>query len=116
MKITINKVLISLAVLMMLISIAPQNDIFTLLGGISKVEAATVKYATTANLNMRSGASTKHKVLTVIPKGKQVTLISKHGTWYKISYASKTGYVSSQFLKQVNDDHAKTIRIKSTNN
>ena len=100
MKITINKVLISLAALMM-ISIAPQNDIFTLLGGISKVEAATVKYATTANLNMRSGASTKHKVLTVIPKGKQVTLISKHGTWYKINYSSKTGYVSSQFLKQV---------------
>lgn len=58
-----------------------------------------VSYSTTANLNMRSGASTKYRVMTTIPKGKQVTYVSKHGSWYKVKYGSKTGYVSSKYLK-----------------
>lgn len=57
------------------------------------------QYQTTTNLNMRSGASTKHKVLTTIPKGKKVTYVSKSGSWYKVKYGKRTGFVSSKYLK-----------------
>jgi len=72
-----------------------------------KVNPQTGQYATTDNLNLRSGAGTKYKVLMVIPKGKVVTLIAKHGTWYKVNYAGKTGYVSSQYLKLLTSDNPK---------
>ena len=59
------------------------------------------QYSTTANLNLRSGASTKYKTLVTVPKGKVVTYVSKSGSWYKVKYGSKTGYVSSKYLKVV---------------
>jgi uncharacterized protein YraI len=68
----------------------------------TKVEAATAKqYTATANLNLRAGASTKHKSLVTIPKGKAVTFVSASGSWYKVKYGTKTGYVSSKYLKVV---------------
>lgn len=59
----------------------------------------TTNLKTTANLNLRTGQSTKHKIVTTIPKGKQVTLVSKSGSWYKVKYGSKTGYVSASYVK-----------------
>lgn len=90
-----------LALLMaFVIAFSPIGTNFSPLGNI-EVEAATVKYKTTDSLNMRSGASTKYKVLVTIPKGKEVTYVSKSGTWFKVKYGSKTGYVSSKYLKKV---------------
>lgn len=57
-------------------------------------------YTTTTALNMRSGASTKHKVLVKIPKGKVVQMVSYGKTWSKVKYGTKTGYVSSAYLKK----------------
>ncbi|RND01810.1 SH3 domain-containing protein, partial [Lysinibacillus halotolerans] len=56
-------------------------------------------YTTTANLNLRSTNSTKGSILLTIPKGKSVNYISKSGSWYKVSYNGKTGWVSSQYVK-----------------
>ena len=68
----------------------------------TKVEAASdTYYKTTANLNMRTAASKTSKIITTIPKGKQVTYISKNGSWFKVKYGTKTGYVSSSYLKAV---------------
>ena len=67
-----------------------------------EVEAASVNFYTTDNLNLRSGASIKQNVLTIIPKGKQVSYVSKSGSWTKVKYGSKTGYVSSKYLKSTN--------------
>ncbi|WP_148629475.1 SH3 domain-containing protein [Bacillus sp. E214] len=61
---------------------------------------ATVTYQTTANVNLRTGASNKHKVILTIPKGKNVTYLSKSGSWFKVKYANKTGFVSSSYLKK----------------
>ncbi len=58
-----------------------------------------VKYETNANLNLRSSASTKGSILTTIPKGKSVTYVSKNGSWFKVTYGGKTGWVSSSYLK-----------------
>ncbi|MGN1402355.1 MAG: SH3 domain-containing protein [Bacillus sp. (in: firmicutes)] len=65
------------------------------------VEAATVYYKTTANLNLRSSASTSASILATIPKGKQVTYISTSGSWYKVKYGTLTGFVSSSYLQKV---------------
>lgn len=65
------------------------------------VEASSVtKYQTKENLNLRTGASTKHKILMTIPKGKQVIYVSKSGSWNKVKYGSRTGYVSAKYLKK----------------
>lgn len=65
----------------------------------TKMKKAT--YKTTATLNVRSGAGTKYKVVTKIPSGTKVTSDAKQGSWYKVTYKGKTGYVSSSYLKKV---------------
>ena len=57
------------------------------------------QYHTTGKLNMRKGPGTKYKVIKTIPKGKNVTYKSRNGSWYKVSYGGKTGYVSKNYLK-----------------
>lgn len=59
-------------------------------------------YATTVNLNLRSTASTKGKVLVTIPKNKEVQYIAKSGNWIKVKYGSKTGFVSASYIKVTN--------------
>lgn len=66
-----------------------------------KISASVINYKTKTNLNLRSGASTKYKTLVTIPKNKEVTYVSKSGSWYKVKYGSKTGYVSSSYLTKV---------------
>lgn len=65
----------------------------------SRVEAATA-YKTTANLNLRSRATTQSAILSTIPSGSNINYISSHGSWYKVSYGGKTGYVASQYVKK----------------
>lgn len=65
---------------------------------------AVTQYAqvgtTTANLNLRTGASTKYAILTTIPNGSKVTIVNKQANgWYKVQYGAKIGYVSGDYLK-----------------
>ncbi|MEH7511726.1 SH3 domain-containing protein [Gottfriedia acidiceleris] len=70
----------------------------------SKASAAIVniktKYQTTANLNLRQGAGTTYKSILTIPKGKVITATQRNGKWYKVTYSSKTGWVSGTYLKE----------------
>ncbi|WP_071460851.1 SH3 domain-containing protein [Bacillus massilinigeriensis] len=69
---------------------------------------AKTEYATTQNLNLRSGAGTKYKIILTIPKGKKVTATSRSSNWYKVTYSYtakgkkyvKTGWVSGGYLKR----------------
>lgn len=68
------------------------------------VEKPTVsKVGTVINantLNVRSGASTKHQVVTKIKKGNKVTILDTKSGWYKIKTANnKTGWVSGNYIK-----------------
>ncbi|KUM32212.1 hypothetical protein AQ436_03720 [Arthrobacter sp. EpRS66] len=55
---------------------------------------------TVANLNMRSGSGTNHRVVLTIPKGKKVEIRgSKKSGWYPVRYAGKTGWVSGKYLR-----------------
>lgn len=91
-------------VLLMSSSLVPSNESTNRVAnlvGVQSVEASSaVKYNTTANLNLRTGASTKHKILVSIPKGKEIQYLSKSGSWYKVKYGSKTGWVSSAYVKK----------------
>ena len=61
--------------------------------------SSTKAYTTTVNLNLRKSASTRGTILMTIPAGKQVTYVSTYGSWYRVTYAGQTGYVSSEYLK-----------------
>ena len=81
------------------------------LGGLKAEAASAVYYETKANLHMRSKGSMNGRILTTIPKGKQVTYISESGNWYKIQYGTKSGYVSSQYLKKVTKTYTATANV-----
>lgn len=70
-------------------------------GALQAKKIKKVTMQTTANLNMRSQASTKGKVLKTIPRGTKVSTDTKIGSWYKVSYKGKIGYVSGSYLKTV---------------
>ena len=77
----------------------------------SKTEAAKSKsaaynksYATTANLNLRSGAGTGKDIITTIPKGEKVICYGYYtkvesAVWLYVQYGKYTGFVSKKYLK-----------------
>ena len=70
--------------------------------GALQVPAANrvVQVKTTSKLNMRSGSSTKHRVILTIPKNKTVTVKSQASNgWYQVTYNKKTGWISSKYAK-----------------
>lgn len=72
-------------------------------GQVRKVEAATFKQfkgTSTADLNVRSGPSTKYKKLGLLKKNTAVTVTGSKDGWYKISYKGKTAYVSAKYIKK----------------
>lgn len=55
---------------------------------------------TTANVNLRAGASTSTAVITTLSKGTKVTELGKNGSFYLVKSEDGTqGYVSSKYLK-----------------
>ena len=54
---------------------------------------------TTANLNLRSGPSTTHKVRAVIPAGAEINIHSCGHTWCYMGWAGHEGYAHSDYLK-----------------
>lgn len=72
------------------------------------------KYKTTANLNVRSGRGTNYKVLTTIPKNKEITVTDISKGWGKVTYNSKTGYCSMQYLKLVSSSSSSNTHKVST--
>ena len=60
------------------------------------------------SLNVRSTASSSGSVLTSLPKGSYVTLISKTGSWWRVEYAAgKYGYCHGDYIKTVSSTAAK---------
>ena len=53
---------------------------------------------TTTNLRLRAGASTTAVILTVMPKGAEVILMSEYRGWSQIRFGNRVGFASSQYL------------------
>ena len=71
----------------------------------SKNDAFAGTYETTANLNLRTGAGTGKPIQLTIPKGDKITCYGFYTTaggvnWYLVAYQTKTGFVSSEYLKR----------------
>lgn len=77
------------------------NEFVSKTGSVGNSASTGTKYSTTSNLNLRASTTTNSKKLTMIPKGKSVSLISKHGEWFKVQYGSTQGYVNSSYLSGV---------------
>jgi uncharacterized protein YgiM (DUF1202 family) len=61
------------------------------------VKTGTVVNCTTS-VNVRSGPGTTYSVIGSAPKGAKYTVTGQSGSWYKIDYSGKTGYISSTYL------------------
>ncbi|SFG21187.1 SH3 domain-containing protein [Sporolactobacillus nakayamae] len=73
-------------------------------GSDSTSETVLYTGTTTANLNVRSSASTSGKLLTTLKKGSSVEVVGTEGDWLKIKYNGGTAYVSAEFVKKPSSD------------
>lgn len=67
-------------------------------GSTNITTSSTLTMYTTANLNLRKGASTSHSIILTIPKTSSVSVISKTNGWAYVKYNSTYGYVSTNYL------------------
>ena len=51
-------------------------------------------------LNMRSSASTEASVVATAPRGDKVIILDQIGSWYKVSYKYKEGYMYAEYLTE----------------
>lgn len=112
---TIKRIGLATGVLVMAGGFAPSfTQGISVLSSISveKAGAASVTYKTTDNLNLRAGTSTGTKAYLTIPKGKTVSHVSVKGSWTQVKYGTKTGWVSTKYLKK--DVVAKKAAVKVT--
>lgn len=56
---------------------------------------------TTTALNLREGPSTSWTVVTIIPKGAQIEIISRIDDWLQVSYGRHAGYVAARYVNSV---------------
>lgn len=52
-------------------------------------------------LNVRSMPSTHSIIVAVVPCGEEVTIYSRTGDWYVISYRNATGYVYADYVEEL---------------
>lgn len=79
----------------------------------SKAGQVAVSYG---SLNIRASASTGGSILTSLPKGSYVILISKSGSWWRVEYADgKYGYCHSDYISAVSST-ASTVKVNGSLN
>lgn len=66
-------------------------------GTLPDTGGAETRY-TTADLNLRAGPGTGYAILTVIPRGTQISVTSISGGWAQTSYGGKSGYASTAYM------------------
>jgi tungstate transport system substrate-binding protein len=68
-------------------------------GSISTVASSGSVIVNVNAANIRTGASTKYKILGVARRGAKLQVISKSGSWYKVQYGKGTGYIAGWLVK-----------------
>ena len=82
--------------------------------GATLTSQAGVVSVSSGKLNVRKSASTGSAVLTSLPKGSYITLISQSGNWYYVEYEdSKYGYCHKDYIK-VDSGKTATVKTNST--
>lgn len=79
----------------------------------AQVGQVSVSYG---SLNVRSASSSSSSILTSLPKGSYVTLISKSGSWWRVEYAAgKVGYCHADYIKTL-PSTAATVQVSGSLN
>lgn len=62
--------------------------------------ASPFSVTTTANVNLRTGASTTFNILSVIPRNTSVAIVGRNAdtTWWQVSYRGVVGWVNAGFV------------------
>ena len=89
MSISKNYIMIGMAATACAVSIANTTDSY----------ASEIRI-TTERVHFRKGAGTSYTSMGVLDKGTKVDYISQSGSWTKVEYNSKTGYIHSDYLKK----------------
>lgn len=97
MKKTGLKRMLSLILMLALVfSLLPLESVFADTTG----QMVTSKATTTVGLNFREGPALNKKVLTVLGKNTEVTVVKKAGSWYQVKLNNgRVGYVFGKYLK-----------------
>lgn len=73
-------------------------------------QSAGIVDVTYGSLNVRSAAGLNAAVVAKLPKGSYVTLMEKHGSWWKVEYAAyKYGYVSASYIKTLSGTYPANV-------
>lgn len=81
---------------------------------LTPVKAAKVK-VTTDSLNLREKASTSSDVLVAISENEECEVIGEEEEWYKVKYEEYTGYVSKEYVKEVEENNNDTPTTPTDN-
>ena len=79
------------------------------------------KVKTTDICRVRKGPSTDAEILGTVDKGVTLTKLGTEGDWTKVKFQGKTGYIKSEFLKEVKskkksdkkDDSSSSAKVKT---
>jgi|GEM_PF-1709573 len=80
----------------------------------ASTSSSTTATVTASRLNIRTGMSTAYGIVTVLPKGTQVTVLSINGSYYFISVSGKTGYAPSQYFSLNSNSQSSTSSSSSS--
>lgn len=89
---------------------------FTLMGGSAVTSQANVTHSTLKSMTMHHSMTSASTVLLTIPKDANVTFLSAHGatgSWAKVVYGGKTGYVAKRNLQPLVTTEPKTMYVKT---
>ena len=79
---------------------------------VNQTSTSTGSYKkTTTNLNMRSGPGTSHSIITEIPNGALVTVLSTTNGWDYIEYNGKKGYCNNKYLTSATQQKKTTANL-----
>lgn len=74
-------------------------------------QQTTVSYTMKERTPLKATRHTKGKTVTYVPANKVVRILSAHGSWTKIRYGQKQGFVPTKQLKR----NAQTMVLRQTN-
>lgn len=70
-------------------------------GGSGGVSSSKLYYKTTANVNLRSSASTSGRILTTVPKGEKLLFMDDAtDKWVRVKYGTVTGWVYRDYIEK----------------
>ena len=84
--------------------------------GVTNIFADSTGVVTTSRLNVRKGPSTKYSRMGNLYKNKSVKILGGNGSWYKINFNGKEGWVSKSYIKVGGSNTSQSSSQNNSNN